>query len=76
VKGLRARGNFEINIEWKNRVMVRAEIKSFSGGICKVRSSAAFTIDGVNAKAIADKNGYVAMFNSKKGETYIVKTIR
>ena len=76
VKGLRARGNFEVNIDWKNRVMLQAEIKSLSGGICKLRANVPFTIDGVNVKSISDKNGYVAMFNTKKGETYIVKALK
>ena len=76
VKGLRARGNFEINIDWKNHLMVQAEIKSLSGGICKLRASEPFVIEGVNVRATADKNGYVVMFNSKKGETYMVKTLK
>jgi len=76
MKGLRARGNFEVNIDWKNRVMLQAEIKSLSGGICKIRAGAPFTIVGINVKSTTDKNGYVAMFNTKKGETYVVKTLK
>jgi len=56
--------------------MQRAEIKSLSGGVCKVRASEPFTIEGVNVKSNADKNGYVAMFNTKKGDTYVLKTLK
>jgi len=73
IKGLRARGNFEINIDWKNRVLTQAEIKSLSGGICKIRTSVPVTVEGVNAKSVADKRGYIVMFNTKKGENYIIK---
>jgi alpha-L-fucosidase 2 len=37
VKGLCARGNFEIDIEWGDGKLTRATVRSKNGGVCKLR---------------------------------------
>jgi alpha-L-fucosidase 2 len=37
VKGLCARGGFEVDIAWKDGKMVRVDIHAKLGGICKLR---------------------------------------
>jgi alpha-L-fucosidase 2 len=38
VKGIKARGNFTLSIQWKNGKLVKATIYSGNGGVCRVSS--------------------------------------
>jgi alpha-L-fucosidase 2 len=37
VTGLRARGNFEVDMAWEGGVLVTANVRSEQGGTCRVR---------------------------------------
>jgi alpha-L-fucosidase 2 len=76
IKGLKARGNFEISIDWNDHRLAKASITSLSGGICKMRTSIPVKIEGVGAKSVQDNNGYVITFNTQKGKTYLVSSIK
>ncbi len=54
IKGLRARGAFEVNINWKNHLLAAASIKSLNGGVCKVRTDVAVITPDI--KATSQKN--------------------
>lgn len=76
VKGLKARGGFEVAINWKDHYLNNAIIKSLSGGVCKIRTNVPIIIDGVKAGSKKDNNGYVTTFNSIKTKTYIIKAAK
>jgi alpha-L-fucosidase 2 len=46
VTGLRARGGFEVDVEWADGRVRAAAIRSRLGGACRVRAAVPFTIDG------------------------------
>jgi alpha-L-fucosidase 2 len=72
VKGLKARGNFEVNINWKNHQLTNAAIKSLAGGICKLRTSVPVKITGVKTTIQKDGSYFITSFPSTKGKVYEV----
>jgi alpha-L-fucosidase 2 len=70
ISGLKARGNFQIAMNWKNKQIVTASILSVTGGICKLRTIAPVKITGVHARSVKTANGYLTSFNTKKGMLY------
>jgi alpha-L-fucosidase 2 len=72
IQGLKARGNFQVSINWKDHHFTRAVIKSLSGGVCKIRTSIPVDVAGITSKSIKDNYGYVTSFDSLEGKTYLV----
>jgi alpha-L-fucosidase 2 len=72
VKGLKARGNFEVNINWKNHQLTTAAIKSLAGGVCKLRTSVPVKITGVKTTTQKDGSYFITSFPSTKGKVYEV----
>ncbi|WP_211217501.1 glycoside hydrolase family 95 protein [Segetibacter koreensis] len=70
VKGLKARGGFEIDIDWKSKQLTTATIKAGVGGPCKLRTSQPVKIEGVIAKTQKMNIGYVLSFIAQKGKAY------
>ncbi len=70
IKGLKARGNFEVSITWEDHQLTGATIFSGSGGVCKIRTSTPVSVIGVNAKTVKDANGFVTIFNTVQGGLY------
>ncbi len=67
IKGIVARGNFTVDIEWANNELKAAKITSNAGGKCKLYyAKGDFTVDGINSQ-----NGVVEI-STKIGQTYIV----
>ncbi len=74
IKGLRARGGFEMDIEWKNGKLNKATILSKLGGKCRVRSATEVGLKsgwfgGPKVKTIEPA---VIEFETKAGKTYVI----
>lgn len=72
IKGIKARGNFEIDIKWKNNVLEKAVIKSNMDKKCTLRTSVPVEINGAIAKQTFDGKYYLNTFETQKGIIYIV----
>ncbi|OCX52261.1 alpha-L-fucosidase [Mucilaginibacter sp. PPCGB 2223] len=69
VKGLKARGNFEVSIAWNNNRLTGGTITALTGGVCRLRVNTPVKIDGAGISKASGK-GYVLVFNTEKGKSY------
>lgn len=73
VKGLKARGNFEVtDLSWKDGKVAKVSIKSLSGGDCVIRSKNALVPASPSAM-IKDTNGFKYSFKTLAGKVYTFK---
>jgi alpha-L-fucosidase 2 len=72
IAGLKARGDFEVSMNWKNKKIVTASILSGAGGLCRIRTADPIKIVGLTVKSTKTANGYVTSFATKKGVKYNV----
>lgn len=79
VSGLKARGNFEIDIVWKEGKTTGASLRSLSGKSCTLRAGQPFTVllsgtDVASSTPIQSdgKTYYQATFDTEKEKTYII----
>jgi alpha-L-fucosidase 2 len=54
VKGLKARGGFEVDMQWENGELTKAVVKSSIGGNCRIRSY--YPLEGKGLKAAKGQN--------------------
>ncbi len=73
VKGLRAQGGFEVDINWKGNQLTEAKIISGKGFRCKliIKNPVKIYKDKVEIKVTREND--VVIFNTKKGGVYTIK---
>lgn len=74
IKGLCARGGFDISIQWKNGAIKRVEVLSKAGLPCsiKMHNGQRFTVMTGSKQVALQQAGGVTIFNTVKGEHYIL----
>lgn len=74
VKGLVARGNFEVDMAWNNGQLTQATITAKTGGNCVVRTKNVVAIKGVTAiskkEVISGVTYYINTFKTTVGKSY------
>ena len=75
VQGLRARGGFEVGIEWREGRLVQAAIKSLQGRDCRLIIPVGESMHVSDAKGRpvpADTTSGILRFSTRKGSTYYI----
>ncbi|MEO6523613.1 MAG: glycoside hydrolase family 95 protein [Mucilaginibacter sp.] len=70
IKGLKARGNFEIGMVWNNHKLTTSTIKAEIGGVCKIRTMSPIKVVGLPVKSQKSTIGYLTTLQTVKGKTY------
>ena len=72
VRGLRARGGFELDLTWNDKKLKNGTLRSQAGSSCTIRLHHPFSIKGISVKSKPDNGGYIATFATKKGGVYTI----
>jgi len=74
IKGIVARGNFVVDINWKDGRMQYAKVVSRNGGQCTIRSAYPFVIESLNLRSEKSEIGYTLSFLTKRNKPYYIMT--
>jgi alpha-L-fucosidase 2 len=72
VRGLRARGGFEVELAWTSGALTRASINSLAGLPIRLRSKDALQISQ-DGRPVEAERGEVLTFGTQRGKTYVIE---
>jgi alpha-L-fucosidase 2 len=70
VSGLKGRGNFEVDLTWKDKKITNGKITSFMGNHCRLRSLTALAIEGAEVQSSHEGIYFIYSFKTEKGGEY------
>ncbi len=70
IKGLRARGGFEVDFTWQDNNITKASILSLNGGACNIRTNQPMYIESLNLYSKKSMIGYVISFKTEPNKIY------
>ncbi|MFV0506800.1 MAG: glycosyl hydrolase family 95 catalytic domain-containing protein [Bacteroidales bacterium] len=70
VKGLKARGGFEVDCTWADGEVSNAVVKSLAGKQCVVRSTVPLSLKALNLTSVQDEYGYSITFDTVVDKVY------
>jgi alpha-L-fucosidase 2 len=65
-----------LGLTWKEHKLQSGTIKSFNGGLCKLRTKAPIKVAGVKAISKTSGDYYVTSFSTQKGKVYKIAVIK
>lgn len=74
VKGLRARGGFEVDIEWKDGKLVQAQLQSNLGNDCWFRTSENVNVSCDSERIKFSQSKHVVNFHTEAGKRYTIES--
>nr|WP_233530946.1 glycoside hydrolase family 95 protein [Paenibacillus alkalitolerans] len=75
VKGLRARGGYELDIEWADGQLVSCRMKAKVDGVCRIvcrRPQAPLVVETDGRPVVCESEGFMTEFETAAGKTYVL----